>query len=70
MISQCNFNGKQTGSLKNLMTTCLRSCDMKAFGDMARFVVNLQASTIAFISHERKQVVNQYLYLHFPTQSM
>jgi len=30
----------------------------------------LQASTIAFISHERKQVVNQYLYLHFPTQSM
>jgi len=33
-------------------------------------MVNLQASIIAFISHERKQVVNQYLYLHFPTQSM
>jgi len=30
----------------------------------------LQASPIAFISHEREQVVNQYLYLHFPTQSM
>jgi len=28
------------------------------------------ASTMAFISHERKQVVIQYLYLHFPTQSM
>jgi len=41
---------------------------MKAIGD----AVNLQASPIAFISHERKQVVNQYmyLYLHFPTQSM
>jgi len=45
---------------------CLRSCDMNAIGDPA----NLQASTIAFISHERKQVVNQYLYLHYPTQSM
>ena len=35
-----------------------------------RFMVNLQASTIAFILHECKQVFNQYLYLHFPTQSM
>ena len=26
--------------------------------------VNLQ------VSHERKQVINQYLYLHFPTHSM
>ena len=33
-------------------------------------LVNLQVSSIAFISHERKQVVNQYLYLHFPTKSM
>mgnify|MGYP006890270999 FL=1 len=47
-------------------TTCLRLCDMNAIGD----AVNLQASQIALISHERKQVVNQYLYLHFPTQSM
>jgi len=29
-------------------------------------MVKLEASTIAFISHERIQVVNQYLYLHFP----
>ena len=53
-------------SIKNWMTTCLRSWDMNAIGDKA----NLQTSPIAFISHERKQVVNQYLYLHFPTQSM
>jgi len=33
-------------------------------------MVKLQVSTIAFISHERKQVVTQYLYLHFPTHSM
>jgi len=46
------------------MTTCLRSCDMNAIGDAG----NLQASSIAFISHERKQIVNQNLY--FPTQSM
>jgi len=31
------------------MTTSLRSCDMKAISDAA----NLQASPIAFISHER-----------------
>ena len=48
------------------MMNCLRSCDMNAIGDAA----NLQASIIVFISHERKQVVNQYLYLHYPTQSM
>jgi len=51
------------------MTTCLRSCDMHAIDD-ARFMVNLQASPIAFISHECKQVVNQYLYLHLNTQFM
>jgi len=35
-------------------------------GDAARwrFMINLQASTIAFISHERKQVVNQYIFPH------
>ena len=32
--------------------------------------IEWQAPTLAFISHKRKQVVNQYLYLHFPTQSM
>jgi len=49
------------------MTTYLRSCDMNAIGDaqIQRFMINLQASPI---SHE--QVVNQYLYLHFPTQCM
>jgi len=55
------------------MTTCLRSCDMNPIGDvanLARFMVNLQASTPACISHERKQVVNQYLYFHYSTQSM
>ena len=30
----------------------------------------LNDDLFAFISHERKQVVNQYLYLHFPTQFM
>jgi len=54
------------------MTTCLHSCDMNAMGDAAlvRFMINLHASPIALISHDRKQVVNQYLYLHFPTQSI
>jgi len=32
------------------------------------FMVNMQASPVVFISHERKQVVNQYLYLHFCTE--
>jgi len=44
------------------MTTFLRSCDMNAIDDAA----NLRASPIVFISHERKQVVNQYINLHFP----
>jgi len=33
---------------------------MNAIGDAANL----------WSAHERKQVVNQYLYLHFPTQSM
>jgi len=41
------------------MTTCLRSCDMNAIGE----AVSWQVSTIAVISHERKQVVNQYIYI-------
>ena len=36
----------------------------KKVAAVQRFMVNLQAS------HERKQVINQYLYLHFPTHSM
>jgi len=50
------------------MTTCLRSCDMNAIGEALALLGYFQTSTIAFISHERKQVVNQYLYLHFPKQ--
>jgi len=34
------------------MTTCLRSCDMKAIGDAANlWIAQLQASLIAFMSH-------------------
>ena len=36
----------------------------KKVAAVQRFMVNLQ------VSHERKQVINQYLYLHFPTHSM
>ena len=36
----------------------------KKVAAVQRFMVNLQAS------HERKQVINQYLYLHVPTHSM
>jgi len=43
-----------------------QSSSMNASKNCQRFMVNLQATTIAFISHERKQVVSQYLYLHFP----
>jgi len=48
------------------MTTSVRSCDMNLMG----FMVHLSTWLIRFISHERKQIINQYLYLHFPTQSM
>jgi len=34
------------------------------------YLKKLNGDLFAFISHERTQVVNQYLYLHFPTQSM
>jgi len=56
--------------IKNWMRTCMRSCDMTYLVTWQLQLVNLQASTIAVISHERKKVGNQYLYLHFTTPSM
>jgi len=44
--------------------------DLLAFMLAGALHDNLEASPIAFILHERKQVVNQYLYLHFPAQSL
>ena len=50
------------------MTTWLRSCDMNAICDACKFTMKrlrFAASPITFISHERKQVVIQFLSIHF-----
>jgi len=44
--------------------------DLFAFMRYERDWWRLQIYHEAIISHDRKQVVNQYLYLHFPTQFM
>jgi len=56
------------------MTTCVGSSDMNLMGHVGkstkRVMVYLPTWHIRCISHERTQVVNQNLYLHFLTHSM